>query len=151
MKLLKLNSFKQIVITFFTMAILISGSFVQAENSKEYVDHIVYVNAFPTDSLPPEMTKQYGLKRSKNYALVNVSVMEKGAGTPTGVKSKVTGKLKNLMGQSRNLEFREIKEGQAVYYIAQIGVQSKETVNFFIEIRPDSNKEKYDIKFSKTF
>jgi len=143
--------FKHFIKTGLLLSLMILATLVQAENSKEYADHIVYVNAFPTDSLPPEMTKQYGLKRSKNYALVNVSVMEKGAGTPTGAKSKVSGKLKNLMGQSRTLEFREIKEGKAIYYIAQIGVQSKETVNFFIDIRPDSNKEKYEIKFSKTF
>jgi len=121
------------------------------KTSKEYADHIVYYNAFPTDSLPPQMTKQYGLKRSKNYAMINISVMEKGAGVPTGVKSQVTGQLKNLMGQSRALEFREIKEGQAVYYIAQIGVQSKEVVNFSIDIIPEGSKEKYEIKFSKKF
>ena len=83
--------------------------------------------------------------------MVNVSVMEKAAGVPTGVKSTVTGTLKNLMGQSRPLEFKEIKEGKAVYYIAQIGVQSKEVVNFNIEIKPASNNEKYEIKFSKKF
>lgn len=137
---------------FFTaLFLLMLGSVAQAENAKEYADHIVYYNAFPTDSLPPQMTKQYGLKRSKNYAMVNISVMEKGAGTPVGVKSKVTGNLKNLMGQSRALEFREIKEGKAVYYIAQIGVQSRENVNFFIDIVPEGGKEKYEIKFSKKF
>lgn len=135
----------------FVLTLIFTSSFVQADNSKEFADHIVYINAFPTDSLPPEMTKQYGLKRSKNYALVNVSVMKKGTGTPVGVKSKVSGELKNLMGQSRKLEFREIKEGQSIYYIAQVGVQSRETVNFFINIRPESNKENYEIKFSKTF
>ena len=147
--------FKQLLVQsprfFLVLTLILLSSFAQAENSKEYADHIVYVNAFPTDSLPPEMTKQYGLKRSKNYALVNVSVMEKGTGSPVGVRSKVVGELKNLMGQSRKLEFREIKEGQAIYYIAQIGVPSRETVNFFIEVRPESNKEKYEIKFSKTF
>jgi hypothetical protein len=131
------------------------GTYSQAgsysNTAKEYADHIVYYNAFPTDSLPAQMTKQYGLKRSKNYAMINISVMEKAAGVPTGVKSKVTGNLKNLMGQSRKIEFREIKEGKAVYYIAQIGVQSKETVNFYIDIIPDGSKEKYEIKFSKKF
>lgn len=129
--------------------------FAQAEsaskNSMEYQNHIVYFNAFPTDSLPPVMTKQYGLKRSKNYAMINISVMEKSAGVPTGVKSAVTGTLKNLLGQSRTIEFREIKEGQAIYYIAQIGVQSREVVNFNIEIMPDGGHEKYEIKFSKKF
>ncbi len=122
-----------------------------AENAKEYNEHIVYYNAFPTDSLPPEMTKQYGLKRSKNYALVNISVMKKGAGIPIGVKSDVNGELKNLMGQTRKLDFKEIKEGKAVYYIAQVGVQSHEPVNFTIHIKPEHGQEKYTIKFSKKF
>lgn len=136
----------------FSMCLFLTLSLVaQAENAKEFTDHIVYYNAFPTDSLPAQMTKQYGLKRSKNYAMINISVMEKAAGVPTGVKSAVTGTLKNLMGQNRTLEFKEIKEGKAVYYIAQIGVQSKETVTFNIEIKPASNNEKYKIKFTKKF
>ncbi len=142
---------KQTITLFFAFFFLVLGGVSQAENAKEYAEHIVYYNAFPTDSLPAQMTKQYGLKRSKNYAMINVSVMEKAAGAPTGVKSAVTGNLKNLMGQSREIEFREIKEGKAIYYIAQIGVQSKETVNFNIEIMPDGTKEKYEIKFSKKF
>ena len=135
-------------LAFFFLAL---GTLSQAENAKEYADHIVYYNAFPTDSLPAQMTKQYGLKRSKNYAMINISVMEKAAGVPTGVKSEVTGNLKNLMGQTRAIEFREIKEGKAIYYIAQIGVQSKEVVNFNIDIKPDGSNEKYEIKFSKQF
>lgn len=143
--------FRHSIFLFLAFSFLAYGLTSQAENAKEFADHIVYFNAFPTDSLPAQMTKQYGLKRSKNYAMVNISVMEKGAGTPVGVKSSVTGKLKNLMGQTRELEFREIKEGKAVYYIAQIGVQSKETVNFNIDIKPDGGQEKYEVKFSKKF
>ncbi|MCW8929170.1 MAG: DUF4426 domain-containing protein [Gammaproteobacteria bacterium] len=146
---------KQAATLIFAFFFLVIGGNSQAaphdKTSKEYDDHIVYFNAFPTDSLPAQMTKQYGLKRSKNYAMINISVMEKAAGVPTGVKSAVTGNLKNLMGQSREIEFKEIREGKAVYYIGQIGVQSKETVNFNIEIKPDGSNEKYDIRFSKKF
>lgn len=142
-------------ITRTSILVLILSAFLSsislAENAKEYNEHIVYYNAFPTDSLPPEMTKQYGLKRSKNYALVNISVMKKGAGIPIGVKSDVSGELKNLMGQTRKLDFKEIKEGKAVYYIAQVGVQSHEQVNFTIHIKPEHGQEKYTIKFSKKF
>ena len=146
-----MKSLNHLVLVIFAAALLSMTSTLYAANAKEYEDHIIYYNAFPTDSLPPEMTKQYGLKRSKNYAMLNISVMEKGSGIPTGVKSKVTGTLKNLMGQTRNLEFREIKEANAVYYIAQIGVQSKEVVNFNIDIRPEGTDLKYDIAFSKKF
>jgi hypothetical protein len=146
-----INVLKQTGVLFSILLLLTLSSYSQAENSKEYSDHIVYYNAFPTDSLPAEMTKQYGLKRSKNYAMINVSVMEKSTGVPTGVKSIVTGYLKNLMGQKRDIEFREIKEGKAVYYIAQIGVQSREKLDFYIDIKPKGSQEKYEIKFSKKF
>ncbi len=139
-----------IFVLIFSVFLLMANN-VLAENAKEFDEHIVYFNAFPTDSLPPEMTKHYGLKRSKNYALVNVSVMKKGTGVPTGVKSRVTGELKNLMGQVRKLNFQEIKEGKAVYYIAQVGVQSHEVVNFNIDIKPEHGQEKYSITFSKKF
>ena len=142
---------KVVSLLMLTLLFLATGFSAQAENAKEFGEHIVYFNAFPTDSLPPQMTKQYGLKRSKNYAMINISVMEKGAGVPTGVRSKVTGSMKNLMAQSQVLEFREIKEGKAVYYIAQVGVQSKQNVNFNIDIKPEGSDEKYEIKFSKQF
>ncbi len=146
MKIFKVN-----LVLWTSFFLLFLGMLAQAENAKEYNEHIIYYNAFPSDSLPAQMTKQYGLKRSKNYAMINISVMKKGAGVPIGVKSKVTGYLKNLMGQKRKLEFREIKEGQAVYYIAQIGVQSREQVSFSIDIVPQDSKEKYDIQFNKKF
>jgi hypothetical protein len=146
-----MNKIKLLTLTFFCLFSLLFTINALAETAKEYANHIVYYNAFPTDSLPPQMTKQYGLKRSKNYALINVSVMEKGAGTPTGVRSSVTGQVKNLMGQTRALEFREIREGKAVYYIAQVGVQGKEVVNFYLDIRPEGIQDNYEIKFSKKF
>ena len=146
-----MKNLKVIVLTSVLAFLLTISGISFADNSKEFAQHIVYYNAFPTDSLPSQMTKQYGLKRSKNYAMINISVMKKGTGVPTGVKSKVTGQLKNLIGQTRTIEFREIKEGKAIYYIAQIGVQSKEVVNFFIDIYPQDNNEKYEIKFTKKF
>ena len=146
-----MKSSKVVSLLMLTFIFLVAGFSAHAENAKEFSKHIVYFNAFPTDSLPPQMTKQYGLKRSKNYAMINISVMEKGAGVPTGVRSKVTGIMKNLMAQSQALEFKEIKEGKAVYYIAQVGVQSKQIVNFFIDIKPEGSDEKYEIKFNKKF
>lgn len=138
----------------FILAIFLLGGSqcLLAENSKEFNQHIIYYNAFPTDTLPTQVTKQYGLKRSKNMAMVNLSVVKKGDGSmPFGMKASIKGTLKNLMGQSRDIEFREIKEGHAVYYIAQIGVQNKEVVNFYIDIKPDGSDDKYEIKFSKKF
>jgi len=70
------------------------------------------------------MTQRYQLKRSKNMALVNISVVDsKSSLMPQGVKSKVSGQVKNLMGQAKSLDFKEVHEGKAYYYIAQVNVE----------------------------
>lgn len=123
-----------------------------ADNAKSFGEHTVYYNAFPTDSLPSQMTQRYQLQRSKNMALVNISVVDNNSSLmPQGVKSNVRGEVKNLMGQSKTLEFREIHEGKAYYYIAQVKVDNQEVVNFKITAQPKATGSKYDVSFSKKF
>ncbi len=124
---------------------------IQADNAKPYQNHTVHYNAFPTDSLPAEMTKKYHLKRSKNIALVNISIIKNAASIQfQGVQSTVTGVLKNLMGQEKQLSFQEVHEGEAFYYIAQVAVEGNEVVTFKIKIKT-SDGEDYSLKFTKQF
>jgi len=124
---------------------------VQANNTKVYKSHTVHYNAFPTDSLPPEMTQRYHLKRSKNMALVNISIIKNEASIQIqGVKSTVSGVLKNLMAQEKKLSFQEIHEGQAYYYIAEVPVEHNEVVKFKIQIKTSDNQN-YELTFDKQF
>lgn len=138
------------LISFFILFGLLAIT-VQAENTKVYTIHTVHYNAFPTDSLPPEMTQRYHLKRSKNMALVNISVVKNEASIQIrGVKSTVKGVLTNLMAQEKELLFQEIHEGQAYYYIAQVAVEHNEMVKFKIQIKT-SDKQNYNLVFDKQF
>jgi len=138
------------LVSFFLISYLLSAS-LQAENTKAYKLHTVHYNAFPTDSLPSEMTQRYRLKRSKNMALVNISVVKNEASIQIqGVKASVNGVLKNLMGQEKKLSFQEIHEGQAYYYIAQVPVDHNEVVTFKIHINT-SDKQNYNLAFDKQF
>jgi hypothetical protein len=137
-------------VIFFTFALLFSLA-IQAENTKVYKLHTVHYNAFPSDSLPSQMTQKYKLKRSKNMALVNISIIKNQPSIPIqGVKSKVTGIVKNLMAQEKELDFQEIHEGEAYYYIAQVAVEHNEMVKFKIQIKTDDNQS-YEVDFSKQF
>jgi len=138
------------LVSFFLISYLLSAS-LQAENTKAYKLHTVHYNAFPTDSLPSEMTQRYRLQRSKNMALVNISVVKNEASIQIqGVKASVNGVLKNLMGQEKKLSFQEIHEGQAYYYIAQVPVDHNEVVTFKIHINT-SDKQNYNLAFDKQF
>ncbi len=141
---------KHIMVFFFTLALLLP-IMSQAENTKAYKLHTVHYNAFPSDSLPSQMTQKYKLERSKNMALVNISVIKNKPSIPIqGVKSTVTGIVKNLMAQEKTLTFKEVHEGEAYYYIAQVAVEHNEMVKFKVQIKTTDNQS-YDVDFSKQF
>ena len=58
-----------------------------AESSSSVGDYIVHYNAVSTEALPPAVARAYGITRSKNRGLLNISVLKKG-GDFQGVKGK---------------------------------------------------------------
>ncbi len=143
--------FSRVGILFFIVVFSIFPLALLADNAKVYKLHTVHYNAFPTDSLPPEMTERYHFKRSKNMALVNISILNNVSGLQfQGIKSKVTGVLKNLMAQEKILSFQEIHEGQAYYYIAEVPIDHNEMVKFIIHIKTSDNQD-YKLTFNKQF
>ncbi len=123
-----------------------------AENSKEFGDYVIHYNAFRSDTISPEVAKQYGLTRANNRILINIAVLKKvmnTTGKPTS--SKVTGHASNLTGQLKNLEFKEITEGNAIYYLANTTISDGEFLKFDIKIMPDGETRAARLRFDKRF
>ena len=97
-----------------------------AENVTKFGDYVIHHTALPTDILLPEVARAYKIKRSKNRGMINVVVQHKGK----GIKAKVTGTGTNLNSQLKNLEFREINDGDVTYYISSFRVTNKEVITF---------------------
>jgi len=78
---------------------------------------VLHFNAISTDQLSPEVARAYNIVRSKNRALLNVSIIKDVDGGP-GVSQAgtVTATAANLTGQIKNLALREIREDAAIYY-----------------------------------
>ncbi len=133
-----------------TLALL--GAAQADEYSRTVGDYVVYYNAFTTDTLAPQVAKQYGIKRSRNRGMFNIAVQKKVMGMPgKPVKAKVTGRAVNLNNQVKNLEAREILDGTAIYYIGTFPVAHRETLNFEFRVQPEGENEAFTIKFRKTF
>ena len=142
------NLFKLLFISVLSLASLNS----YAENSKEFGDYVIHYNAFRSDTISPEVAKQYGLTRANNRVLINIAVLKKvmnTTGKPTS--SKVTGHASNLTGQLKNLEFREITEGNAIYYLANTTISDGEFLKFDIKITPDGETRAARLRFDKRF
>ena len=112
-------------------------------------DHIVHFSAQSTDQLPPEVARAYGIVRSKNRAMLNVSVLKEG--TTTAVSADVTVRTVNLAGQLKNVTMRKIQEQEAIYYIGETGIANHETLIFNISITPEGATEAYDVTFTREF
>lgn len=121
-----------------------------AENSKVFGDYDVHYSVLTSTFISPEVAKAYGIVRGKNRALINIAIrqrMDKGA--TRAKKAIVNGSSSDLI-HSAELEFNEIVEQEAIYYIAELRFNNKELRTFTINIQPDPNIAPYTLKFTKT-
>ena len=98
-----------------TLLAALVGHTAHAEQKVTVAEHEIHYVVIPTTFLKPAIASQYGLIRGEDRSLVNISVLDPGG---AAVKADVTGISRNLLGQELQLEFREVVEGSAVYYLA---------------------------------
>jgi hypothetical protein len=112
-------------------------------------DHIVHFSAQPTDQLPRAVAETYEFVRSKNRAMLTVSVLEEGTNAST--TAEVTVKTRNLTGQLKNVAMRTITEGDSIYYIGETPVANREILIFDITITPEGASKATDVRFKREF
>ena len=112
-------------------------------------DHIVHFSAQSTDQLPPEVARAYNFVRSKNRAMLTVSVLEEG--TNKASNAEVTVKTRNLAGQLKNVAMRTITEDDSIYYIGETPVTNREILIFDITITPEGANKATDVRFQREF
>ena len=147
-----LNLINQLPKTLFFLVISLVSLNSYAENSKEFGDYVVHYNAFRSDTISPEVAKQHGLARANNRVLINIAVLKKvmnTTGQPT--KALVTGHASNLTGQLKQLEFKEIAEGTAIYYLADTKISDGEFLKFDLKVTPEGETRAARLHFNKRF
>ena len=123
---------------------------LHAEQKKRFGDYDVHYSVLNTTFITPENAKHYGITRSKNRALVNIAIRKnRPDGSSTAQRAIVTGSSSDLIHRT-SLEFNEVIEPDAIYYIAQLPFNDKELRSFDIKVQPDANISPYSLKFSKT-
>lgn len=123
---------------------------VSAEQFKT-IDHFeVHYNALNTTFLTPEVATTYSITRSKVRGLINVAVLDSADGDQA-VTALVEGEAVNLVGQAQSLDFRLVREGSAIYYIAEFRFTDDEVLRFNLNVQPDPNKPAQQVKFDQHF
>ena len=126
---------------------LVSNAF--AENMKTMGSMQIHYIAFNATFLTPEIAKAYNIERSRFNGLINISVLDNTKKSTPAKAVIIRGKARNDIGQIKTLEFDEVKEGDAIYYLAQVNYNNEET--FYFDITISDGKETHQLKFKQKF
>jgi hypothetical protein len=125
-----------------------SGDTFQAFGNYE-----VHYNAVRTDGLTPEVARSYGIQRSSNRVMLNVTILRKdGDRAPRQpVDGTVQVDAYNLNGQLKPIEMRRISEGDAIYYIGEVSISGTEILVFDISVTPQGENKPFKMKLQREF
>ena len=119
------------------------------ETMKDIGNYVVHFSAQSTDQLQPEVARAYNIVRSKNRAMLNVSILRETDNVP--VPADVQVKTVNLTGQLKNVTMRRIDEQDAIYYIGETPVANRETLIFDIAVQPEGVDTPSEVRFKRQF
>ncbi|MGC9422200.1 MULTISPECIES: DUF4426 domain-containing protein [Vibrio] len=121
-----------------------------AEQSIRMKDIEVHYSAFNSTFLTPQVAQSYQLTRNGYSAILNISVLDNASLGKPAVEAQISGHARNLLGQTRPLQFRTIKEGQAIYYLAEFAISHEENLTFDIDVSA-GNKGAGKLRFTQKF
>ncbi|WP_257266196.1 DUF4426 domain-containing protein [Endozoicomonas sp. ONNA2] len=112
----------------------------------------IYFSAFNSTFVPPGIAGHYNLRRGDRYGIVNIAIRDVSSNElGTAVTGKVTGHTMNLLTQKNSLKFSEVKEGSAIYYLADFKFSDEELLKFAIDVKPQGSSQSETIRFEQVF
>ena len=126
--------------------LMLFASAASAQQSEMFGPYELHYSVVNTTFLEPEVAATYGITRGKKRAILNLAVREKNEdGTDTARNMLLKGRTWDLI-QNQFLEFQEIREGSAIYYIAEFKFINEEWRFFEVDFRPEGADQTYTFK-----
>lgn len=129
----------------------IASSTAQALQAVEFGDYIIHYSAFTADMLHPPIAKSHGIQRSQNRGVLTIAIQRKPAKAPADVVAQVNAQALTLNQQLRSLDMREVREGDAIYYLADFPVRNEEVLDFEVNVQPQKVAKPYTFRFRQQF
>jgi hypothetical protein len=120
---------------------------LQAEQKKVLGPWDVHYIAFDSTIIDAKIAQSYQLQRSKYQAVLNISVLN--SKDQKAQQVRISGTATDLTQKQIELTFREVKEGEAIYYLAQVPVHDQKHLKFKLDIWQGTENQK--LEFSQMF
>lgn len=129
----------------FAIALLFVAMGVRAEQSETFDQYELHYSVVNTTFIQPEVAANYGIVRGEKRAILNLAVLDTKTEKNTAVTMLLKGRTWDLI-QNQFLEFKEVREGDAIYYIADFKFINEEWRFFEVDFRPEGASKSYTFK-----
>jgi hypothetical protein len=133
-------------LTLLLMVVMLGNGTALAQQSEMFGPYELHYSVVNTTFLAPDIAATYGIVRGKNRAILTLAVREHLAQGSETRAMLLKGRTWDLI-QNQTLEFMEIREGQAVYYLADFKFINEEWRFFEVDFRPEGAEQTYTFQF----
>lgn len=121
-----------------------------SESPAQFDGYEIHYAALPSTFLDAKTAREYDLVRSRAVGLLNVSVHRTtGEDAPEPITVQLQGQTTNEARQVKELSFKRVQEGDAIYYLAQFRYREGKTMVFEFEAAPYGESETLPVRFSR--
>lgn len=125
----------------------------RGEQKKIFGEYEVHYMGLTSSFLTEEVAEAYGIPRSRSLGYLSISLLEnfEQGGMAEARSATITGTIKNLIGQSRELEFKEVRETAAIYYISTFRFDEDDVYRVNLKVTPEGHSVPLDVNFTQRF
>ena len=136
-----------LIVKIFTVQLLLFPFTASADQLVTWSGYEIHYSSFSSLIIPDDVARVHGITRARGRIVTNISVRKDGV----SVEAIVTGTARNLLNQILPLEFSEVQEQDAIYYLANQIIDEKDTIRFKIIVRPTDSTEDYELNFMRRY
>jgi len=118
-----------------------------AEQAIQWQEFDIHYTTLSSRLIPANVAKLHGITRADNRMVTNISIRKQGQPVMASVQGTVT----NLLNQQSVLDFTQVLEPNAVYYLANQLVDEKDTLRYAISIQPKASDSTYLLEFVRNY
>ena len=139
---------KNLAFALLVLAGLFSGAALgQGSGTRDLGSYLVHYSVVNTTFISPEVAASYDVVRGRDRAFINIAVQEKAAEGNVPRPARISGRTWDLF-RNQFLEFREIREQQSIYYIAEFKFDNEDIRFFKLDLLPEGAERSWEIKFN---
>lgn len=128
---------------FIISALVLLSAFHSQATETKVGSWTVHYSALPSTFLTPEVARSYQIERSRYNGILNIAIHDKDGKSQ---QVNLSGEGKTLIGTVRQLEFQTVREGDAIYYIAEYPYRNEDNVLFTIDIQGPSQGGEFSFR-----